>query len=187
MAPVLAAAAAIGGVIGGIEVGVPTLAAAHHKPAAAGVLIAMISIGGIVGAAAYGTRQWTADPAARLLALTSAMTACAAVMIATEGLVVLGLVLLIAGVALNPALTTLTLLVDRLTEEPDRGRGIRMAVDRDLGRYRRGGSDRRRVRPARRQRASGVRRRGRRGGLRHPAGARAPPARAGPLGSAPGR
>jgi predicted MFS family arabinose efflux permease len=45
------------------------------------------------------------------------MTACAAVMVATEGLVVLGLVLLIAGVALNPALTTLTLLLDGLTEE----------------------------------------------------------------------
>lgn len=117
MAPVLAAAAAIGAVIGGIEVGVPTLATAHHKPAAAGILIAMLSIGGIVGAAAYGMRQWTADPAARLLSLTSAMTACAAVMVATEGLVVLGLVLLIAGVALNPALTTLTLLLDRLTEE----------------------------------------------------------------------
>lgn len=117
IAPVLAAAAAIGAVIGGIEVGVPTLATAHHKPAAAGILIAMLSIGGIVGAAAYGMRQWTADPAARLLSLTSAMTACAAVMVATEGLVVLGLVLLIAGVALNPALTTLTLLLDRLTEE----------------------------------------------------------------------
>lgn len=117
IAPVLAAAAAIGAVIGGIEVGVPTLATAHHKPAAAGILIAMLSIGGIVGAAAYGMRQWTADPAARLLSLTSTMTACAAVMVATEGLVVLGLVLLIAGVALNPALTTLTLLLDRLTEE----------------------------------------------------------------------
>ncbi|HEY1510737.1 MAG TPA: MFS transporter [Solirubrobacteraceae bacterium] len=117
IAPVLAAAGAIGAVIGGIEVGVPTLATAHHKPAAAGILIAMLSIGGIVGAAAYGSRQWTADPAARLLSLTSAMTACAAVMVATEGLVVLGLVLLIAGVALNPALTTLTLLLDGLTEE----------------------------------------------------------------------
>ena len=48
----LASAASVGAVIGGIQVGVPTLATAHHKPAAAGVLIAMLSIGGIAGAAA---------------------------------------------------------------------------------------------------------------------------------------
>src|SRR6185312_4579924 len=114
----LASACAIGGVIGGIQVGVPTLATAHHKPAAAGVLIAMLSIGGIIGAAVYGARRWDADTSARLLSLTGALTVCAAVMVAAEGLVVVGLLLLLAGVALNPALTTLSLLVDRLTAEP---------------------------------------------------------------------
>jgi MFS family permease len=114
----LVSACAIGAVIGGIQVGVPTLATAHHKPAAAGVLIAMLSIGGIIGAAVYGARRWDADTSARLLLLTGALTACAAAMVAAEGLVMLGLLLLLAGVALNPALTTLSLLVDRLTAEP---------------------------------------------------------------------
>jgi hypothetical protein len=114
----LASAAAVGAVIGGIQVGVPTLATAHHKPAAAGVLIAMLSIGGIVGAAAYGSRQWAADAAARLTLVTVALTLCTAAMVATEGLVVLGLLLLLTGLVLNPMLTTLSLLVDRLTSEP---------------------------------------------------------------------
>lgn len=114
----LGVACAMGAVIGGIQVGVPTLAAGHHKPAAAGVLIAMLSIGGIIGAAAYGSRQWAANPVARLVSLTSALTVCAAAMVAAEGLVVVGLLLLIVGLALNPALTTLSLLVDRLTVEP---------------------------------------------------------------------
>jgi predicted MFS family arabinose efflux permease len=114
----LGVACALGAVIGGIQVGVPTLAAAHHKPAAAGVLIAMLSIGGIIGAAAYGARAWGADARARLVLLTSALTVCAAAIVATEGLVVVGLLLLIVGLALNPALTTLSLLVDRLTAEP---------------------------------------------------------------------
>jgi predicted MFS family arabinose efflux permease len=118
MLPLLASAAAVGGVIGGIQVGVPTLATAHHKPAAAGVLVAMLSIGGIIGAAAYGMRQWASDPPARLLLLTSAMTVGAAVMIASEGLIAVGLLLLLIGVALNPALTTLSVLVDRLTQAP---------------------------------------------------------------------
>jgi len=118
MRMLLAIACAVGSVIGGIEVGVPTLATAHHEPAAAGVLIAMLSIGGIIGAAAYGSRQWAANPVARLVSLTSALTICAAAMVAAQGLLVLGLLLLIVGVALNPALTTLSLLVDRLTAEP---------------------------------------------------------------------
>jgi predicted MFS family arabinose efflux permease len=114
----LAVACAVGAVIGGIQVGVPTLAATHHKPAAAGILIAMLSIGGIVGAAAYGSRQWAANPVARLLSLTGALTVCGATIVAAQGLVVVGLLLLIVGLALNPALTTLSLLVDRLTVEP---------------------------------------------------------------------
>jgi MFS family permease len=118
MRMLLAVACAVGAVIGGIQVGVPTLAAAHHKPAAAGILIAMLSIGGIVGATAYGSRQWAANPIARLLSLTGALTVCGAAMVAAQGLVVVGLLLLIAGLALNPALTTLSLLVDRLTVEP---------------------------------------------------------------------
>ena len=114
----LAVAAAVGAMIGGIQVGVPTLATAHHKPAAAGVLIAMLSIGGIAGAAAYAARPWTAGAGVRLLWLTSLITVCTAVMVAAPGLVVVGLLLLIFGLALNPVLTTLSLMVDRLTTEP---------------------------------------------------------------------
>ncbi|MGZ4194898.1 MAG: MFS transporter [Solirubrobacteraceae bacterium] len=114
----LGAAGSVGAMIGGIEVGVPTLASAHHKPAAAGVLIAMLSIGGIAGAAAYGARTWRAGAGLRLLSLTSVIVLCAAVMVAAQGLVVVGLLLLVFGLALNPVLTTLSLMVDRLTEEP---------------------------------------------------------------------
>jgi hypothetical protein len=114
----LGAAGCVGAMIGGIQVGVPTLATAHHKPAVAGVLIAMLSIGGIAGAAAYGARSWTAGAGSRLLSLTSVVAVCAAVMVAAQGLVVVGLLLLVFGLALNPVLTTLSLLVDRLTAEP---------------------------------------------------------------------
>jgi predicted MFS family arabinose efflux permease len=81
-------------------------------------LIAMLSIGGIAGAAIYSARAWTAGAGTRLLSLMSVITVCAAAMIASEGLVVVAVLLLIVGLALNPALTTLSLLVDRLTVEP---------------------------------------------------------------------
>ena len=114
----LGIAASVGAMIGGIQVGVPTLASAHHKPAAAGVLIAMLSIGGIAGASAYGARTLRAGAGVRLLSLTSVIVLCAAAMVAAQGLVVVGLLLLVFGLALNPVLTTLSLLVDRLTAEP---------------------------------------------------------------------
>jgi predicted MFS family arabinose efflux permease len=105
----------LGGVVGGIEVGVPTLATAHGTPAVAGILIAVMSVGGIIGAAVYGARPWRADPAVRLLPLMVVITAAIGVTIATGNLAAVGLCLLIFGAAVNPALTTLSLLIDRAT------------------------------------------------------------------------
>jgi MFS family permease len=102
----------VGAVIGGFQVGVPTFAAAHHAPAASGLLIAALSIGGIAGAAIYGGRRWRLLPTSRLLALLAALSAAAAITIPAPGLVALGAVLAIAGLALNPSLTTISLHVD---------------------------------------------------------------------------
>jgi MFS family permease len=108
-----AVAALTGAVVGALEVAVPTLASAHRAPAATGLLMAAVAVGGIVGAVAYGGRRWSSPPHVRLLVLLVAVTAAVAVTLAVTGLVVVGLVLLAAGVALNPALTTISLLVDR--------------------------------------------------------------------------
>jgi predicted MFS family arabinose efflux permease len=103
----------IGAVIGGLQVAAPTLAVAHRRPAAAGLLIASVSVGGIVGAAAYGTRRWQWPPWRRLPVLLVALAGALALLIPAERLVVAGLIMLAAGLALNPALTTLSLLIDR--------------------------------------------------------------------------
>jgi MFS family permease len=102
-----------GGVIGGIQIAAPTFAAAHHAQAAAGVLIAAVSVGGIVGAAVYGGRPWRLSPAVRLVILLGTLTAIVALTGVAGGVVALGGFLLVAGLPLNPALTTLSLLVDR--------------------------------------------------------------------------
>jgi MFS family permease len=112
MRAVLPAAALIGAVIGGVEVGVPTFAAAHHAPAASGLLIAILSTGGIVGAAIYGARRWRLALTGRLLALLAALTVATAVATAAPGLIVLGAVLALVGLPLNPSLTTISLLLD---------------------------------------------------------------------------
>ena len=110
---VLAVALLLGAVIGGIEVAAPTLASAHGKPAAAGLLIASVSVGGIIGAVIHGSRSWRPTAPARLAALVALLTTALAAMVAATGLVLVGLLLLLAGIALNPALTTFSLVIDQ--------------------------------------------------------------------------
>jgi MFS family permease len=102
-----------GGVIGGIQVGAPAVATAHHTPYAAGLLLAAVSVGGIIGAALYTVAGWRADPATRLLVLVASLTVAVALGTLVHGLVLLGAVLLLVGLPLNPVFSTLSVLVDR--------------------------------------------------------------------------
>jgi hypothetical protein len=112
MRALIPAAGLVGAVIGAIEVGVPTFAAAHHAPATSGLLIAILSIGGIAGATIYGARHWTRPPAGRLLVLLAALTVAAAIAIDAPGLIVLGVALALVGLPLNPSLATISLVMD---------------------------------------------------------------------------
>lgn len=108
----IGAAVLVGAVIGAVEVGVPTSATAHHAPAATGLLIAVLSIGGIASAAFYGGRRWRLAPAGRLLVLLAALSVAVTLTIVDPGLVVLGAMLALVGLPLNPSLTTISVLVD---------------------------------------------------------------------------
>ncbi|HWF55195.1 MAG TPA: MFS transporter [Solirubrobacteraceae bacterium] len=108
----IAISALIGAVVGSLEVAVPTTATAHHASAATGLLIAALAVGGIAGAALYGSRRWPSSPGLRLCALLAALTALLAAVVPVGSLVILGVLLLAAGGVLNPALTTGSLLVD---------------------------------------------------------------------------
>lgn len=103
----------LGGVIGAVEVAAPTLALAHRKPAASGLLIAALSVGGIGGAAAYAARRWQSGAAGRLIVLLGFLTITVSVAGITTSLVVVGVLLLAAGLAINPTLTTISVLVDQ--------------------------------------------------------------------------
>ena len=102
----------LGAVLGALEVAAPAIASARHQPAASGLLIAALSAGGILGALTYGAVRWRAEPPLRLLLLLSSTTAWLAVAVLGPSLLVLGVLLLLAGMSINPALTTISLLVD---------------------------------------------------------------------------
>jgi hypothetical protein len=112
MRALIAAAALVGAVIGAAVVGIPTFATAHHVPAASGLLIAILSVGGIAGAAIYGGRRWGSSPTHRLLVLLTALGVAMALTIPASGLAALGAALALAGLPLNPSLTTISVLVD---------------------------------------------------------------------------
>ncbi|GAA4723133.1 MFS transporter [Phytohabitans rumicis] len=105
----------VGGTIGALEVGLPALASERGAPAASGALVAALSLGGIAGAIGYGVPRWTVRPAARLVALLAAMAGALALVAVLGPLAAIGVALFLAGIALNPALTTASLLVDELT------------------------------------------------------------------------
>jgi hypothetical protein len=112
MRALIGAAALVGAVIGAVQVGVPTFAAAHHAPAATGLLVAILSMGGIAGAAIYGGRRWQLTPTGRLLLLLAGLSVAVAITVPVEGLIALGAVLALVGLPLNPSLTTISVLVD---------------------------------------------------------------------------
>ncbi|RSM96151.1 hypothetical protein DMB42_48315 [Nonomuraea sp. WAC 01424] len=103
----------LGGTIGALQVGAPALAAARDVPAAAGLLVAALSLGGIAGAAGYGARTWASSPGARLVGLMLVLGVVLAPLAVAGSLPVFWVVLFAGGLVLNPALTTSSLLVDR--------------------------------------------------------------------------
>jgi hypothetical protein len=102
----------LGGSLGAIQVAVPATATAHGAPAASGLLLAILSIGGLLGGLIYGSRPWTIAPAARLEALLVSLTAALALLIPVSDLVFVGVLLFFAGVPVTSAYTTVSLLVD---------------------------------------------------------------------------
>lgn len=114
MLVLLAVVFLLGGTIGALEVGLPALASAQGAPAATGLLVAALSLGGIAGAAGYGARPWPGSPGTRLVVLMLAMAVALGPLVLIDSLPVFAAVLFVAGIALNPVLTTSSLLVDEL-------------------------------------------------------------------------
>ncbi|GAA3665531.1 MFS transporter [Nonomuraea antimicrobica] len=112
MAVLLAVVLLNGGTMGAVQVGVPALATARDIPAATGLLVAAVSLGGIAGAAAYGARTWRWAVPVRLVGLLLALGLALAPLVLVGPLPLFWAVLFAAGLALNPALTTASLLVD---------------------------------------------------------------------------
>jgi len=109
MAPLLV----MGSVFGGVAIFVPAVTQHLDARSWMGPLLAMISIGGVVGGVVYGAAPWKADlwRKYRILTLGFAVPACFFVI--AQPLWLLAVVLLCAGLFVTPIFINAFLLVDR--------------------------------------------------------------------------
>jgi hypothetical protein len=113
---VIASLAGPGAALGTINVAVPALTRSAGAPASAGLLLAALGAGTAVASLVAGRVTWRRPPLVRLrlLQLALAGTLAAAALSANEPVMV-GAVLVVAGMALGALFVTLYLLVDELT------------------------------------------------------------------------
>src|SRR5262249_12586007 len=98
--------------LGCIELAIPALAGERGVPAVSGLLLATMSLGGILGAIAYAARRWRRVASHRLALLLVAYSLAIAPLVATPPFALMVVPLLLAGAALNPVVTTVALLVE---------------------------------------------------------------------------
>jgi MFS family permease len=98
--------------LGCIELAIPALAGERDVPAVSGLLLATMSVGGILGAIAYASRRWGLSASGRLSLLLVLYAIALAPLIATPSFALMILPLLLAGAAINPIVTTVALLVE---------------------------------------------------------------------------
>ncbi|KAA8887777.1 MFS transporter [Nocardia colli] len=108
--------AGIGFTIGATEVAVPALAIETGRASLAGGLLATLALGSAIAALLYGRRNWRTSAAARLIGLALLFGFGAALLATVPGLGLAVPLLVLVGVAMGPAVMTVYLLADALTE-----------------------------------------------------------------------
>jgi predicted MFS family arabinose efflux permease len=104
--PVLLMSSSFGGVVvGAAEVGLPALALHVGSRASAGVLLALFSIGSMIGGLLYGARSWRQTVAARYVAVLLALELAMAPLVVVHSLLAAVPLSALAGLGVAPMLS----------------------------------------------------------------------------------
>jgi hypothetical protein len=98
-----------------LEVAVTALATAQGRPAAAGVILALASVGSGLGALVYGSRGWAMTPQRQYVFAQFAMAAGLGVLAPVSDLFWLGVLCVLACSPMAPVIALQSVLVARLT------------------------------------------------------------------------
>jgi MFS family permease len=103
-----------GMVFGALDVAAPAFADLHGAAESAGIALAALALGSMIGGLIYGSRSWRWDLPARYLLLLLAMAALLALSALSGGLPLFALLLAISGLMVAPATTIIYSLLDRV-------------------------------------------------------------------------
>lgn len=96
------------------ELAVTAFAAGRGAPAAAGVILALASVGGAAGALVYGSRDWKQPVARQFLVAVGLMTGGLLLLASIDNLVLFALASVAAGAPMAPVIASQSVLVSRL-------------------------------------------------------------------------
>jgi MFS family permease len=99
---------------GALEVALPAFAESEGSRGAVGPLITVWALGSVIGGLWYGARDWQSPVEKRFLVLTALLALGSAPLPFAPSIVVMGVLLVLTGLALAPLATTEYALVDRL-------------------------------------------------------------------------
>jgi MFS family permease len=115
------------------EIAVTAFAAGHGAPAAAGVILALASVGSTAGALAYGAREWRLPVPRQLLVAVALMAAGLALIAPISNLHLFALMNLVACAPMAPVLAAQSVLVSRLAPREMLAEGFTWAATCLLG------------------------------------------------------
>lgn len=98
--------------IGTVDVAVPAFADQHGARAAAGVALAALAVGSIVGGLLYGAITWPSSATSRYARLSIGFSVGLAIAATADSIATLAALLLVAGLAIGPITTTIFGLLD---------------------------------------------------------------------------
>jgi MFS family permease len=96
------------------EIAVTAFAAGRGTPAAAGVILALASVGGAAGALVYGSRDWKLPVARQFLVVVGLMTGGLLLLASIDNLVLFALASVVTGAPMAPVIASQSVLVSRL-------------------------------------------------------------------------
>jgi hypothetical protein len=112
----LATMTVVGAGVGIIEVAVPALCQAAGRPSATGFVLGLWGLGSLVGGVIASRLGAAKDPGGRVIVLLAALAGGTAPLMLAEGLVSLGALIFVAGIAIAPALAAVQSLTGQLAK-----------------------------------------------------------------------
>jgi MFS family permease len=110
----LAAAALFAFAFGAFEIGVVGFAARRGVPAAAGLILALASVGSVLGVLAYGGRSWSLDAGRQFLVLLTLMATGLAALAPIQNVALFAVAVILAAAPMAPVIAANSVLILRV-------------------------------------------------------------------------